>query len=115
MTPAPRDNREAAKTDLSRVSLEERLAYYKRKYGDEYESRGTGESKRGGKPQGGRDQGGNGRGGRNEGGRGGQPRGSQGGSGARKGAGNAKSGPKRSERPKPSLIGRILGIFGKKK
>ena len=115
VTPAPRDNREAAKTDLSRVSLEERLAYYKRKYGDEYESRGTGEAKRGGKPQGGRDQGGNGRGGRNEGGRGGQPRGAQGGSGARKGAGTAKGGPKRAESPKPSLIGRILGIFGKKK
>jgi len=30
---APRDNRVAAKPDLSRISFEERLAYYRRKYG----------------------------------------------------------------------------------
>jgi hypothetical protein len=119
VTPAPRDNREAAKTDLSRVSLEERLAYYKRKYGDEFAPReNAGETKRGPKPQGGkgrqdRPQGAEQRG-KAQGGRGGQPRG-QGGSNAKKGAGTAKGAPKRGESSKPSLMGRILGIFGKKK
>ncbi len=118
VTPAPRDNREAAKTDLSRVTLEERLAYYKRKYGDEYESREGGEAKRGGKPQGGRDQGGRGgrgdtRGGRSDAQRGGRNQGAkpQGATKQQKGAPSAKQGPQ----AKGGLIGRILGIFGRKK
>jgi ATP-dependent RNA helicase RhlB len=112
VTPAPRDNREAAKTDLSRVSLEERLAYYKRKYGDEFAPRepSGGEAKRG-KNQGGkgrdpRPQGGRGQGGRAQGGAGRQTKGAS----PAKGSTSSKKG----EAAKGGLLGRILGIFSKK-
>jgi ATP-dependent RNA helicase RhlB len=88
---APRDNRAAAKPDLSRVSFEERLAYYRRKYGADQEPRGAVPAQRSAEGQG-------------------RKRRSRG--GAQQGGGQgAKVAPKA---PNKSIIGRLLGIFGKK-
>jgi ATP-dependent RNA helicase RhlB len=100
VTPAPRDNRAAAKPDLSRVPLEERLAYYRKKYGDEQLDSGAAPAKSK----------------RNRG---------AAAAPAKSAAGPAKSAAKPAKRPaapdgaaakpaKPGLIGRLFGLFGKK-
>ena len=94
---APRDNRAAAKPDLSRVSLEERLAYYRRKYGADQDVRGNqGE----GAPAAGKGRG------RNDGRQGPQKKGRPAQSAAKASAASAA--------PKKSIISRIFGIFSKK-
>ncbi|GAB1482977.1 hypothetical protein MASR2M78_17930 [Treponema sp.] len=101
---APKGSREAEVIDLSRVSLEERLAYYKRKYGDEYAPTDVKAPKQG----------------RNKAVKGASPKGEAAKGHARKGAqvanrggGRSGSGPKK-EAPKVGLVGRLLGLFGKK-
>ncbi len=110
----PRDNRAAAKPDLSHLPFEERMAYYKKRY-DSKDGRGPGEA-----PSGERGQARPGR--ENRGGRGPKPgrpdlrkpRPGQDAGAAAKGkdrpnSESAGSGPK-----KPGIISRLLGIFKKK-
>ncbi|MFA6507600.1 MAG: DEAD/DEAH box helicase [Treponemataceae bacterium] len=99
---APRDNRAAAKPDLSRVSFEERLAYYRRKYGAEQEDRARQAASEG-------DAGGRSRQ-QPPRGRANAPQNAQ--RGPRQGQTTGK--PSTQEAPKKSLVGRILGIFRKK-
>lgn len=84
---APRDNRAAAKSDLSRVSFEERLAYYRRKYGGNLKQNASGNGQ---KPAGAAKH---------------RPRGGTQGDVAVQTAAST---------PKRSIIGKLLGIFGKK-
>ncbi len=94
---APRDNRAAAKPDLSHVSFEERLAYYRRKYGAEQnETQGAG-----GRSQSPR-----------RGGKQGESREARPAKGQRPQNQGAQS---RQTEAKPSIVSRILGLFGKKK
>jgi ATP-dependent RNA helicase RhlB len=102
---APRDNRAAAKPDLSRVSFEERLAYYRRKYGADQEDRArqaanaSGSGKRNGKERADARQG--------------APKNARQGADAGRTSANGVS-PDAAAAPKKSLFSRILGIFAKK-
>jgi ATP-dependent RNA helicase RhlB len=95
---APRDNRNAAKPDLSRISLEERLAYYKRKYGDEQAPRAK--QGPGPKPSGK--------------GRGGSRQGSQKAGRPAQAPAKPAGAPTAGAGQKKSILGRLLGIFSKK-
>ncbi len=120
------DGRSAAKADLSKVSFEERMAYYRRKYGENFsEPVASGDKAKGGENQRSTEKGG--RKGSRPGAQGsGRNRGAKSGEGReirRDGSGQkgpatgrpaAASAEGSDQQQKKGILGRILGIFGKK-